>query len=215
MYNNNNNYYNKNNNNINHNIKICTFHCFLSVQYGRLTQNDCIKYGDIYNREKETLLIDPLSLKGAFSLNEPIVARWHAKRKKISYGWQSIDSNLYSFVRLTQLHNMQYFQNKYPLILLSPFIELSGEHALVAVLCYFRYLRKSKGERRHVRHRNQTSSDISGAHFVCKCGSELRFCVLIVIGSQYHDLSLHTQSLVHLPNKSLGLYCSLSGKTRG
>lgn len=34
MYNNNynNNNYNKNNNNIYHNIKICTFHCFLSVQ---------------------------------------------------------------------------------------------------------------------------------------------------------------------------------------
>jgi len=77
---------------------------------------------------------------------------------------------------------------------LSPFIELSRERALVAVLGYFRFL-KSEGERRHqVRHHNQTSSDISGAHFVCKCGSELRFCALIVIGSQYHDLSLITQS---------------------
>lgn len=43
---------------------------------------------------------------------------------------------------------MQYFQNKYPLILLSPFIELSGERALVAVLGYFRYLFKKKKKAR-------------------------------------------------------------------
>ncbi len=56
---------------------------------------------------------------------------------------------------------------------------------------------------------------ISQEHILCASAVLSSDSVLIVIGSQYHDLSLHTQSLVHLPNKSLGLYCSLSGKTRG
>lgn len=61
---------------------------------------------------------------------------------------------------------MQYFQNKYPLILLSPFIELSGERALVAVLGYFRYLKKEKkgvrGDKSDI-----TCQVISQEHMLC------------------------------------------------
>lgn len=62
---------------------------------------------------------------------------------------------------------MQYFQNKYPIVLLSPFIELSGERALVAVLGYFRYFKKKTKVRRDKLDITIKRQVISQEHILC------------------------------------------------